>query len=88
MTSILFAGLFHALMLRAQIASPQVPPPAGNPIITSADLKSDAAILRKAYEALHPGLYRYIGKAEMDAMFDALHKILSRDLSRWMNCYN
>lgn len=80
-TSVLFAGLLHALTLRAQTASTQAPPPAGNPIITSADLESDAAILRKAYEALHPGLYRYSSKAEMDAKFHALQKNLSRDLS-------
>lgn len=59
MTSVLLAGLLQAVMLRAQIASPQEPPPAGNPMIKSADLQSDAALLRKAYEALNPGLYRY-----------------------------
>jgi hypothetical protein len=61
------------------MVSPQAP--TGNPIIKSADLESDAAILRKAYEALHPGLYRYSSKAEMDAKFDALQKSLSHDLS-------
>jgi hypothetical protein len=81
MTSVLSAILLHALMLRAQTASPQAPPPAGNPIIKSADLESDAAILRKAYDALHPGLYRYSSKVEMDAKFDAL-------LSLWMTYYN
>jgi hypothetical protein len=81
MTSVLLAGLLHALTLHAQTASPQAPSPTGNPIIKSADLESDAAILRKAYEALHPGLYRYSSKTEMDAKFDALQKSLSRDLS-------
>ena len=51
MPSVLLAGLLYAFMLRAQITSPQAPAPAGNPIIPSADLESDAAILRKAYEA-------------------------------------
>ena len=81
MTGVLFAGLLHAFMLRAQIASRQAPPPVGNPIITSADLETDVAILRKAYEALHPGIYRYSSKAEMDAKFDGLQKSLSHDLS-------
>lgn len=81
MTSVLFAGLLHALTLRAQMVSPQAPSPTGNPIIKSADFEGDAAILRKAYEALHPGLYRYSSKAEMDAKFDALQKNGSRDLS-------
>lgn len=75
------AGLLHALTVVAQIAGPQMPRPAGNPVIKSADLESDAAILRKAYEALHPGLYRYSSKAEMDAKFDALEKTLSHDQS-------
>jgi len=69
------------LTLVSQIVSPQALPPVGDPIIKSVDLESDAAILRKAYEALHPGLYRYSSKAEMDAKFDALQKNLSRDLS-------
>lgn len=81
MTAVLLVGFLHAFMLRAQIASPQAPPPTGNLIILSADLESDAAILRKAYEALHPGLYRYSSKADMDAKFDALQKSLSHDLS-------
>jgi hypothetical protein len=82
MTSVLFAGLLRAFVLPAQIASPQAPPPAGTPIIASADLETDAAILRKAYEALPPGLYRYSSKAGMEAKFDALPKSLSQDLPR------
>ena len=81
MTSVLFAGLLHALTVCAQVASPPAPPPAGNPIIKSADLQSDAAILRHAYEALHPGLYRYSSKAEMDAKFETLRKAFSHDQS-------
>jgi len=81
MTSVLLAGLLHALTLAAQMASPQALPPTGNPIIKSADSEGDAAILRKAYEVLHPGLYRYSSKDEMDAKFDALLRSLSHDLS-------
>lgn len=36
------------------------------------DLTKDVAILRQAFEALHPGLNRYNSKAEMDARFDDL----------------
>ena len=74
MTSALLVGLLQALMLDAQIMGQQVAPATGSSILKSADLQSDAVILRKAYEALHPGLYRYSSKAEMDTKFDALQK--------------
>ncbi len=74
-------GLLLALTASAQTASLQASSPTNNPIIKSADLEADAAVLRKAYEELHPGLYRYSSKAEMDAKFDALQKNLSHDLT-------
>lgn len=49
--------------------------------LKSADLRADAAILRSAYEQLHPGLYRYSTKAEMDADFDELSDKLAHDQS-------
>ena len=62
-----------------------VPPPppilTKDQVIKSADLQIDAAVLRKAYEELHPGLYRYNSKAEMDAKFEALQSKLSKDLT-------
>lgn len=50
--------------------------------IPVADLQQDLSILRQAYETLHPGLYRYNTKAEMDAKFEALGKQFQRDLSQ------
>ena len=47
------------------------------PAVSNADLQADAAILRRAYETLHPGLYRYATKAEMDANFEALDRSLA-----------
>lgn len=38
-----------------------------------------AAILRSAYQQLHPGLYRYNSGPEMDAVFAELNERLSRD---------
>ena len=46
--------------------------------VTPADLQADAVVLREAYETLHPGLYRYNQKAEMDAHFAALDKSLAQ----------
>lgn len=36
------------------------------------DLAGDIAILRQAFEAMHPGLYRYATKAQTDARFETL----------------
>lgn len=47
--------------------------------LQSADLQADAEILRSAYEQLHPGLYRYSSKLEMDADFALLHDALGHD---------
>ena len=44
-------------------------------------LQADVAVLRRAYEALHPGLYRYRSKSEVDQSFDALRVQLGRDQS-------
>ncbi len=41
-------------------------------IIPSADLRSDVALLRRVYEELHPGIYRYVTKTQMDANFAKL----------------
>ncbi len=74
-------GLLLVLSAFAQTASPQRASPTNYALIKSGDLQSDAAILRRAYEELHPGLYRYSSKAEMDGKFEALNKNLSHDLS-------
>ncbi|HEX9951595.1 MAG TPA: S41 family peptidase, partial [Rubricoccaceae bacterium] len=46
--------------------------------ISGAALRADAAVLRRAFEALHPGLYRYATPAETGARFDALAAVLTR----------
>ncbi len=46
------------------------------------DVSSDIAILRDAYETLHPGLYRYNTPREMGARFDALARAWSRPQTR------
>lgn len=51
------------------------------PMIAAADLQADEAVLRRAYEQLHPGLYRYNTKTQMDANFEALHARLGHDQS-------
>lgn len=57
-----------------------IPETAGR-MIKSADLREDLAVLRRAYEKLHPGLYRYSDKVTMDARFESLSGQFGRDLS-------
>ncbi len=47
--------------------------------IAAADLRSDADLLLKAYEALHPGLHRYRTPAEIDAAHASLMREFGRD---------
>lgn len=47
--------------------------------IPAAELLEDFAVLRDAYETLHPGLYRYADSARVAAGFGALREELSRD---------
>jgi hypothetical protein len=47
--------------------------------LRAADLQQDFAILRQAYQQLHPGLYQYIAKEQMDRQFDACQQALDHD---------
>ena len=75
------AGLLIGLIVFGQPAITQSPAQPDNPVIKSADLEADVEVLRHAYEELHPGLYRYNTKAEMDAKFEALRKEFSQGRS-------
>jgi hypothetical protein len=77
--------LAHAILVAGLVAfgasasaSPSSEPPARIP---AADLQADFAVLKQAYEALHPGLYRYNDPARMEAHFAALKEELGRDLT-------
>jgi C-terminal processing protease CtpA/Prc len=48
-------------------------------IVTAKDLQADFAIMRKSYETLHPGLYKYEDKATIDGYFEACKKALDHD---------
>lgn len=50
-------------------------------LLRTADLRADVAVLREAYEALHPGLYRYNDRTQMDAAFARLNHQLDHDVS-------
>ena len=83
------AGLGLAMVLG--VVSPVAPQAATNATVASpqaalastrlsgASLQADAAILRRAYEALHPGLHRYNTPAQIDAAFRALESEFQQD---------
>ena len=64
------------LVLSTALSAAQKSP---EPLLKAVDLQADVVILRQAYETLHPGLYRYNSKAQMDAAFDVLNQDLGRD---------
>lgn len=52
-----------------------------SPLLTASQLQSDFFVLKRAYEELHPGLYRYNSRAQMEANFKALEAELNHDLT-------
>ena len=62
-----------------QSSSLDAPTSARNRMIPASDLQTDLTILREAYEQLHPGLYRYNSKLEMDAKFAKVEQEFNRD---------
>ena len=75
-------GACLLVFLTAVTQAGQASAPSGAALIPAADLQADAAILRQAYETLHPGLYRYRSKAEVDAAFARLGRIFPAT-ARW-----
>jgi hypothetical protein len=62
------AALIAALLASAPAVAAEMP----NPMLTPAQASSDVALLRRAMETIHPGLTRYVPKAEVDAAFARL----------------
>lgn len=52
-----------------------------NTLLASADLRADLALLRRSYETLHPGLYRYNTPARIAEAFDEVDRYFSEDRS-------
>ena len=76
-----FAAPLLALVLAcaAPAARAAAPPPA---TISRDDLREDLRVLRRAFESVHPGLWRYQGPAEFGKRFAALGRELDRDVRR------
>ena len=86
--------MIRPLLLAAALAVAQ-PGPAASPtpptvypvrMLTPAQAQADVALLRRAMETIHPGLYRYRTKAEIDAAFARLEAVAAApvtDLQLW-----
>ncbi len=59
------------MLCQTSFAAPQA--------ISSAGLRADVALLRTAFENLHPGLYRYNSKQKMDEQFGELNRRFDSD---------
>lgn len=77
--SIALAGLCLIGAWRWASAAAAEPAPASRRVVTSAKLLEDVDFLRRAYEAAHPGLYRYNTRAQMDGHFARLRAEFARD---------
>lgn len=67
--------MYRPLLIAALLASPAaaaLPDQIPDPMLTPVQAASDVALLRRALETIHPGLYRYVPKREMDAAFARL----------------
>ncbi len=58
---------------------PATKPLSAASIIPATELKADVAVLRRAYETLHPGLLRYNTQPQIDMAFRALEHEFQRD---------
>ncbi|MGB8326880.1 MAG: S41 family peptidase [Steroidobacteraceae bacterium] len=66
-------------LAEAQARLTPSPQTASAALLRASDLLADVAVLRRAYTALHPGLYRYNTPAQIDAAFSALELEFQRD---------
>lgn len=52
-------------------------------IIPPEDARADVALLRRGIETIHPGLYRYVSKRDIDAAFARLEAAASRQITEF-----
>lgn len=74
--------MFRTALIVALLAStPAIAADMPNPMLTPAEAVSDVALLRRAMETIHPGLYRYVSKADVDAGFARLEALARQRIS-------
>ena len=52
-----------------------------HPVLTQSQMHSDLAILKSALTSLHPGIYRYLTKSQLDRYFDGIKIQTKKPLS-------
>ena len=74
-------GAGSAMASQSATGIPTASPPAtsADARLRGADLRADVAVLRRAYEKLHPGLYRYNTPAQIEDAFRALELEFEQD---------
>jgi hypothetical protein len=70
-----------ALLAALLASSPAIAVDMPNPMLTPAQASSDVALMRRALETIHPGLYRYVSKAQVDASFARLEAQAKQPIS-------
>ena len=68
----LFRSATLVLLMMLSLASGAQQPLSRTTVLPASGLQEDVQILRSAFEQLHPGLYRYNSRQQMDAAFDRL----------------
>ena len=81
MRSVVVCLVLASLASNPLRASDHPTPPVAVTTISKSDLAKDVDVLQRAYEQLHPGLYRYNTPEQMQGHFDALRKALDHDQS-------
>lgn len=83
--TLLLCFVVAALVLHASsplsAQSPKASAPYQAKMVAPEDAKADIALLRRGLETIHPGLYRYTSKAEIDAAFAKLESAASTPIS-------
>jgi Peptidase family S41 len=69
--NLLRSSLLAALLAAAPARATELP----NPMLSAAQASSDVALMRRAMETIHPGLYRYVPKRQVDAGFARLEAL-------------
>jgi hypothetical protein len=67
--------LRSALLAVLLASTPAIAADMPNPMLSPAQAGSDVAVMRRAMETVHPGLYRYVPKAQVDAGFARLEAL-------------
>jgi Peptidase family S41 len=74
--------MFRSALVAVLLAStPALAADMPNPMLTPAQASADVALMRRAMETIHPGLYRYVPKADVDAGFARLEALARQPIS-------